>query len=204
MERAWGAARPSVAAMYLSDNTSDSWTHAGGSASYQQLVCYGKFENASFVNWGTQNSSTNQVIINGQGRTGLTATGAYTSAAGEFTNSQSGATSFGVKSTGYIMSGYFTVTNGGTNGRTIKVDGNNEVGIDIAATYTIAGLRVYNAATGFGIEASGNSTKAPLRLVSLASLPTDRTLGSICVYSGNLHFANGTHWYRIDGLVQVT
>jgi len=204
MERAWGAARPSVAAMYLSDNTSDSWTHAGGSESYQQLVCYGKFENASFVNWGTQNSSTNQVIINGQGRTGLTATGAYTAAAGEFTNSQSGATSFGVKSIGYIMSGHFTVTNGGTNGRTIKVDGNNEVGIDIAATYTIAGLRVYNAATGFGIEASGNTTKAPLRLVSLASLPTDRTLGSICVYSGNLHFANGIHWYRIDGLVQVT
>ena len=66
MERTWGAARPTVAAMYLWDNTSDSWTHAGSGASYQQLVCYGKFENASFVNWGGANSVVNQIIVNGK------------------------------------------------------------------------------------------------------------------------------------------
>lgn len=205
MERTWGAARPSVAAMYLWDNTSDSWTHAGGGASYQQLVCYGKFENASFVNWGGANSVVNQIIINGNGRTGIFADGGYTTAAGEFKNANSGSTSFGVKATGYIMAGYFTVTNGGTNGRTVKIDGNNEVGLDIAATYTIAGLRVYNAATGFGIEASGNSTKAPLLLVALSALPTDRTLGSLCVLTDtNLYYANGSHWFRVGGLTQVT
>lgn len=205
MERTWGAARPTVAAMYLWDNTSDSWTHAGSGASYQQLVCYGKFENASFVNWGGANSVVNQIIVNGNGRTGIFVDGGYTAAAGEFKNSTSGATAFGVRSTGYIMSGYFTVTNGGTNGRTIKVDGNNDVGIDVAATYAIAGLRVYNAATGFGIEAGGNSTKAPLFLSPLSALPTDRSLGALCVLTDtNLYFANGSHWFRVGGLTQVT
>lgn len=66
-----------------------------------------------------------------------------------------------------------------------------------------AGVRG-DALTGFGGYFTGNTTKAPLYLESLAALPSDRSLGAICVYSGNLCFANGTHWFRVDGLVQLT
>lgn len=73
------------------------------------------------------------------------------------------------------------------------------------STSSVAAIRARNPGTGFGFDTEGNATKAPIRLVPQASLPTDRTLGSMCVLNDtNLYFANGAHWFRITGLLQVT
>jgi hypothetical protein len=66
-----------------------------------------------------------------------------------------------------------------------------------------AGVRGFSA-SGHGVVSQGNATRAPILLTNLGSLPSNRTLGSLCCFSGNLHFANGVHWYRVGGLVQVT
>lgn len=57
---------------------------------------------------------------------------------------------------------------------------------------------------GHGVVSQGNASRSPLLLTSLGSLPSNRTAGSLCSVSGQLFFANGAHWYRVDGLVQVT
>lgn len=46
---------------------------------------------------------------------------------------------------------------------------------------------------------AGNSSKAPLKLTSSGSIPTDRTVGSIAFIGGWLCFCNGTDWYQSDG-----
>lgn len=58
--------------------------------------------------------------------------------------------------------------------------------------------------TGFGLEAEGNSTKASVRLVPHASLPTDRTHGAVIVKGGRLFVADGAHWFEVTGVTQVT
>jgi hypothetical protein len=87
-------------------------------------------------------------------------------------------------------------------------------GSQFSATSPVFGLSAHNFSTGsglrassslgFGVQANGNATRAPILLTNLGSLPSNRTLGSLCCFSGNLHFANGVHWYRVGGLVQVT
>lgn len=73
------------------------------------------------------------------------------------------------------------------------------------ATGSTFAAKFVNSGTGFALELDANSTKAPLRMIPQASLPSDRTLGAMCVLTDtNLYFANGTHWYRVGGLVQVT
>jgi hypothetical protein len=60
-----------------------------------------------------------------------------------------------------------------------------------------------STSTGHGGQFKGNATRAPLFLEPLASLPSDRTYGSVCMFGGWLCFANGTHWYQSNG-VQLT
>jgi hypothetical protein len=57
--------------------------------------------------------------------------------------------------------------------------------------------------TGFGGTFEGNASKAPIFLEPLASLPTDRSYGAVCMFGGWLCFANGTHWFQSNG-VQLT
>lgn len=101
--------------------------------------------------------------------------------------------------TGYSNAAQITVTNGGSTGATLALNGSNGTGLQVSASYTTAGITVANSGTGFGMTLGGNSTKAPLKLDVLGSLPTDRTAGSVCFYGGWLCFANGSHWFQSDG-----
>lgn len=111
---------------------------------------------------------------------------------------------------GYIIASNSTSTTA-LNGINTSASGNGVGGSALSSSgYGVrgsggsgAGVRG-DALTGFGGYFTGNATKAPILLDSLGALPSDRTLGSLCVYSGNLCFANGTHWFRVDGLVQLT
>jgi hypothetical protein len=53
--------------------------------------------------------------------------------------------------------------------------------------------------TGHGGHFKGNATRGPVLLEPLATLPTNRANGSICMYGGWLCFANGTDWYQSNG-----
>jgi hypothetical protein len=57
-----------------------------------------------------------------------------------------------------------------------------------------------NATDGIGVHAGGT---IPLRVASLGNLPASRVAGNVCFYGGWLCFANGTHWFRSNG-VQLT
>ena len=68
-----------------------------------------------------------------------------------------------------------------------------------------SGAGLYGRSTsGHGAQLEGNSSGAPLHLQPLASLPSNRSAGSVCFYNGNLCIANGVHWYTFTGMSQLT
>ena len=77
------------------------------------------------------------------------------------------------------------------------------VGVFGSGVSTATGVKG-SSSSGFGGEFTGNATRANLKITPVASLPSNREAGSICVYNGNLCIANGTHWFTFTGLNQLT
>jgi hypothetical protein len=84
-----------------------------------------------------------------------------------------------------------TVTAGGSNGN----------GATIASTGTGTGLAIDSSgggASGHALQLTGNSTRAPLKIISLASDPSSGALGDIYVNAdGTLRIHNGSAWVKV-------
>lgn len=110
----------------------------------------------------------------------------------------------------------FAANPGAASHNVVGVAGTGVFGINAQGQFTNAaasfnsmyagadGVRV-SSTSGFGAVLFGNATKASVRLIPLNNLPSDRSHGSICALTdGNFYVANGLHWFRLTGLVQVT
>jgi hypothetical protein len=162
--------------------------------------------------------------MNGSGSHGIWMEGSYSGAAMRIE------TAAGSADAGYALSASRLRTTGSTAAARITNAGpgpalevSNATGVSAATEGAIVAtgkgapaveaygggtLGTIYASNGSGPAArlnSSGSVWAPLILNPMSALPTNRQLGSLCVLTdGNLYFANGTHWYRVGGMVQVT
>lgn len=132
-------------------------------------------------------------LITGAGVTstaGITATQSTTNGAGAVLTGNG--TGNGATITGGSGGGTgLAVTAGGTNGAGMTVQGKG-TGIAMAIDASAGG------ATGLALQLTGNSTKAPLKIVSLAGDPSSGTLGDIYVNAdGTLRIYNGSAWVKV-------
>ena len=181
-------------ALHVSDNSSS----APSSGSYW-VADFRSRANGVRIDFGQGVTGFSSVGLrfDGRGAHAIYASGAYVvgGIAVENTGTVSGNSGYAIR--GHLLSSSSTgnALEGRSDGFGAGVNGRGNVGPGVEGVSSV----------GNGGLFSGNATRGAIRLLPQTNLPTSRELGSFCTLTdGNLYWANGSHWFRVTGLVQAT